>query len=121
MKKILLFVSILAMSCNSDDDNDTFYCTEEFVFGLNVNVKDAVSGAFLGEGVTVRAVDGSYSETLQLVETLPTFVGAGERAGNYVVTVSKDGYQTYVSSTVKVERDRCHVITETLEVVLRPE
>jgi len=122
MKKILLFVSILAISCNSDDNNDsTRTCTEEFVYGLNVNVKDAETDAVLQEGVLVKAVEGTYSETLETVESIPTFIGAGERPGSYVVTVSKEGYQTYTSPIVKVLADECHVLTETLNVELQPE
>ena len=123
MKKILLFMSVLAISCNSNDDSNdgVTNCTEEFVYGLNVNVKDAVTNAVLQEGVLVKAVDGTYSETLEIVENVPTFIGAGERAGSYVVTVSKEGYQTYISPAVTVEANVCHVLTETLNVALQPE
>jgi hypothetical protein len=123
MKKILLFLSIIAISCNSNDDNadNPTNCTEEFVYGLNVNVKDAATDAVLQEGVLVKAVDGSYVETLETVESIPTFLGAGERAGSYVITVSKDGYQTFTSPVVTVKADICHVLTETLNVELQPE
>ena len=123
MKKIFLFISLVAISCNSNDDdsNAVVNCTEEFVYGLNVNVKDAVTNAVLQDGVLVKAVDGTYSETLEIVENVPTFIGAGERAGSYVVTVSKEGYQTYTSPVVTVEANICHVLTETLNVALQPE
>lgn len=124
MKKILLFLSIIAVtvSCNSsDDDSNPTNCTEEFVYGLNVNVKDAVTNAVLREGVLVKAVDGTYIETLETVESIPTFVGAGERSGNYTVTVSKQGYQTFTSQVVSVKADECHVLTQTLAVALQPE
>lgn len=122
MKKILLFISLVAISCNNDDNNDgVVNCTEQFVYGLNVNVKDATTNAVLVDGVTVKAIDGSYVETLEISESIPTFLGAGERAGNYVVTVSKEGYQTYTSPVVTVDSDECHVLTETLNVALQPE
>lgn len=123
MKKILLFVSLIAISCNSNDDGSSadFNCTDIYVSGLNVNVKDATSNAVLVDGVLVRAVDGTYSETLETVESIPTFIGAGERPGNYVITVSKAGYQTYTSPVVTVDADECHVLTETLNVALQPQ
>lgn len=122
MKKILLFLSIIAVSCSSNDnDNNPTNCTEEFVYGLNVNVKDAATNATLQEGVLVVAVDGSYSETLELVESIPTFIGAGERPGNYVITVSKAGYQTFTSPVIAVDANECHVLTETVTVALQPE
>lgn len=122
MKKILLFISLVAISCNSNDDStDVVNCTEEFVYGLNVNVKDATTSSVLVDGVTVKAVDGTYSETLEAVENISTFLGAGERVGNYVVTVSKEGYQTFTSEVVSVEADQCHVLTKTVDVELQPE
>lgn len=123
MKKILLFISFIAISCNSNDDssNSVVNCTEEFVYGLHVNVKDAVTNAVLQDGVLVKAVDGTYSETLEIVENVPTFIGAGERVGAYTVTVSKDGYQTYTSPVVTVRGDQCHVLTQTLNVALQPQ
>lgn len=124
MKKIMLFLSILAISCNSNDDNDDGQtnCTDIFVYGLNVTVKDAVTDATLQEGVLVKAVDGSYVETLQ-VEEIPStvFVGAGERAGNYILTVSKDGYQTFTSQVITLTADECHVIGQDITVELQPE
>lgn len=123
MKKIMLFLSILAISCNSNDDNDgQTNCTDIFMYGLNVTVKDAVTNVTLQEGVLVKAVDGSYEETLQ-VEEIPSavFVGAGERAGNYILTVSKDGYQTFTSQVITLTADECHVIGQEITVELQPE
>lgn len=122
MKKILLFISLVAISCNSNDDStDVVNCTEEFVYGLNVNVKDATTNSVLVDGVTVKAVDGTYSETLEVVENISIFLGAGERVGNYVVMVSKEGYQTFTSEVVTVKADQCHVLTKTVDVELQPE
>lgn len=123
MKKIMLFLSILAISCNSNDDNDgQTNCTDVFMYGLNVTVKDAVTDVTLQEGVLVKAVDGSYEETLQVEENpSAVFVGAGERAGSYVLTVSKAGYQTFTSQTITLTADECHVIGQEITVELQPE
>ncbi|NBL65453.1 hypothetical protein GV828_09605 [Flavobacterium sp. NST-5] len=121
MKKIILLLIVLTLGCSNDDDNQR-YCTEEFVFGLEVTVKNAETGANLQEGVTVVATDGNYSETLELAYYgLSTFLGAGERRGNYTLTVTKAGFQTYVSQPINVTADECHVITERVTVELQPE
>jgi|AGTN01.2.fsa_nt_gi hypothetical protein len=65
MKKIILFLSISVLSCNSNDNNDDVNCTEDYRAGLTVTVKDAVTQADFQEGVTVTATDGSYSEVLE--------------------------------------------------------
>ena len=115
-------MAILSMSCSGDDDNDEVMCTEEARAGLMVTVKDAMDGAFLAEGVTVTAVDGSYTEELtNMPEFSVEFIGAYERAGNYTITVEKQGYVTYISPVIEVGEDICHVIGESVIVQLQPE
>lgn len=120
MKEMMLFMSILAISCNSSDDNNgATNCTDIFVYGLNVTVKDSLANEILQEGVIVKAVDGIYEETLQSEQsTSAVFVGAGERAGNYVLTVSKPGYETYTSGVITLTADECHVIPKEVAVAL---
>ncbi|HBI01320.1 MAG TPA: carboxypeptidase-like regulatory domain-containing protein [Flavobacterium sp.] len=123
MKKIFLLLActpfLLAMTCEDDDE---IYCTQEAKAGLNITVKDAVTDELLSTGVTVIAQDGSYSETLEQFpnEEVPVFIGAWERVGTYVVTVSKEGYQTFTSEPIVVTADVCHVIPELLTVELQP-
>lgn len=123
MKKIFLLLActpfLLAMTC---DDEDEIYCTQEAKAGLNITVKDAITDELLSTGVTVIAQDGSYSETLEQFpnEEVPVFIGAWERVGTYVVTVSKEGYQTFTSQPIVVTADVCHVIPELLTVELQP-
>lgn len=123
MKKIFLLLActpfLLATTCDDDDD---IYCTEEAKAGLNITIKDAVTNEILSTGVTVIAQDGTYTETLELFPGLEEFVfiGAWERVGNYTITVSKEGYQTYISEQIVVTADVCHVIPEQLIVELQP-
>lgn len=123
MKKLvflfLLTPMLLILGCENNNDDDPILCTQEFVDGLHVTVIDATSGQPLVENVSVKAKDGSYEENLELVPGLENlFAGAGERAGTYTVTVTKPGYQNYVSTPIVVTRDVCHVLTKSLTVTL---
>ena len=123
MKKLFIFflfsTVFFTSSCNDNDDNQIF-CTDQFVYGLNVIVLDASTGNPIFQDIEVKAVDGTYQELLELVPGLEyAFVGAGERAGTYVVTITKAGYQTYTSAPIVVTRDECHVIPQSLTVNLQ--
>ncbi len=121
MKKLFLLGILIGFwACNNDDDQtqDPVFCTEELRAGLEITVKDAANSMFLTEGVTVIAKDNEYSETLESFTGSNTFVGAYERVGTYTIIVSKDGFATKTSDPVIVDKDRCHVITETVEVLL---
>jgi hypothetical protein len=123
MKKLFLFFLFTTVffisSCEDNDDNQIF-CTDQFVYGLNVIVLDAVTGNPIFQDIEVKAVDGAYQELLELVPGLEyAFVGAGERAGTYIVTVTKAGYQTYTSAPIVLARDECHVIPQSLTVNLQ--
>ncbi|WP_297333321.1 carboxypeptidase-like regulatory domain-containing protein [Flavobacterium sp.] len=122
MKKIVLFAMMfsLVVSCSGDDDNNDVVCTEEARAGLNVTVKDAETSALLGEGITVVAKDGLYTETLQFLDAPAQFVGAWERAGTYTLTVTAEGYETFTSQPIAVGEDECHVISEIITVQLQP-
>lgn len=123
MKKIILLLMLspllIATSCDNDDNNQ-IVCTDQFVYGLNVIILDATTGNPIFQDVEVKAVDGTYQEILELVPGLEyAFVGAGERAGIYTVTITKTGYQTYISSPIVVNRNICHVIPQSLTVNLQ--
>lgn len=123
MKKLFLFFLFTTVffisSCEDNDDNQIF-CTDQFVFGLNVIVLDAVTGNPIFQNIEVKAVDATYQEILELVPSSEyAFVGAGERAGTYIVTVTKAGYQTYISAPIILTRDECHVIPQSLTVNLQ--
>ncbi len=123
MKKLvgLLLIVTLSWSCSTNDDNnDPINCTEVLVAGLSVTVKDDTTDAILTDGVLAIATDGSYTETLENLEGNQVFLGAWERAGNYILTVSKQGYQTFASNAIRVTEDECHVITAEVEIRLRP-
>ena len=123
MKKIFLLLActpfLLATTCDEEDD---IICTQEAKAGLNITVKDVVTNEFLSTGVSVIAQDGLYTETLEAIvgDNSTAFIGAWERQGTYIVTVSKQGYQTFTSAPIQVSRDECHVIPQLLNIALQP-
>jgi len=119
MKSLVILCFFLLSTCNNNDDGVA--CTQEAKAGLNVTVSLGNLTTITGEGITVVAVDGSYSETLTYYdESNPVFSGAYEREGNYIITVSKEGFQTYTSGTITVTSDICHVIPKMIQVNLQP-
>jgi len=103
-----------------DKDKDPIICTEEFVYGLSVTVKDANTNAVITENIAVTAKEGAYEEELMNTEGMDSFFGAGERSGNYIIEVIADGYQDFISDVIRVGEDQCHVIPEILEIMLQP-
>lgn len=123
MKKLFFFITLscLFLLSSCEDNDDQIVCTDQFVYGLNIIVLDAASGNPIFQDIEVKAVDGTYQEILELVPGLEyTFVGAGERAGTYVVTVTKAGFQTFTSAPIVLTRDECHVIPQSLTINLQP-
>ena len=118
MRFIALFCLVLMTQCN--DNNDPIFCTEEYVFGLSVTVKDANTNDILIEDITIVAQDGEYEEELMNIQGTNDFIGAGERSGNYIIKVTANNYQDFTSDVILVEADECHVIPETLQVLLQP-
>ena len=122
MKKLFLFFlfSTFLVTTSCEDADDQIVCTTQFVYGLNVIVLDASTGNPIFQDIEVKAVDGTYQEILELVPGLEyAFVGAGERAGTYVVTITKAGYQTYTSAPIILTRNECRVIPQSLTVNLQ--
>lgn len=122
MKNFILFLILVALlSCNSDDPNPQ-NCTEEYVYGLSVTVRDAVNNSIITESLTITASDGAYEEELMRIENSDSFFGAGEREGTYIIEITSNNYQTFISDPIVVGRteDDCHVVTEVLEFQLIP-
>lgn len=122
MKKFILFLIVVTLlACNSDDSNPQ-YCTEEYVYGLSITLRDAVDNTIITEGLTVTASDGFYEEELMRIENSNNFFGAGERDGTYVIEITSTNYQAFTSDPILVGRtdDDCHVITEIIEFQLTP-
>ncbi|HMC01045.1 MAG TPA: hypothetical protein VKN14_08430 [Flavobacteriaceae bacterium] len=120
MKYVLFSLMLFLAMCNTNDDDDQVFCTEQYVYGLSVIVKDANTNNIITENITVIARDGNYQETLMTIEGVDSFFGAGERAGSYFIEVTSTNYQPYISAAVLVAEDVCHVIPENVEIFLQP-
>ena len=119
MKRLVVIMLLGFSACSLDVDNpEESLCTQEFVYGLNVTVRDDKDNTIITEGITVIARNGDYAEELTVPEGLDIFIGAGERPGNYILEVTSDNYQPYISESIRVNADICHVIPRYIEILL---
>jgi hypothetical protein len=86
---ILFFLPLATMGCGEAQE-PPMACTAYAAAGLSVSVQSAASGQPICDA-SVTASEGSYSE--RLFESGCTFTGAYERAGNYVVRASREGFR----------------------------
>lgn len=117
---LLALLSVCSISCKTDDVPDSIICTEQFVYGLNITLKDAITSNIINSDVELIATDGTYQETLMTGNGIDSFFGAGERPGTYIVTVTSPNYQTFISDPITLISDECHVIPKTFEFSLQP-
>ncbi|MDC8005281.1 hypothetical protein POV27_14560 [Aureisphaera galaxeae] len=121
MKRFLfLSLALILFSCNNDDGGDSGGCTEVFVYGLSIDVIDSTTGNAVGSGITVTATDGNYSE--ELMFSLGSWIGAGERPGTYDISITSQQYTpaTFNNIVVTMTSDGCHVQTESREIFISP-
>ena len=117
---ICIIALLLFINCSSNDDDlqDPVTCTEVFVSGIQVQVKDVTTGGIISQGISVTIEDGDYLE--QLAFSFDTFFGAGERVGDYTITALGDGYISKTVGPIEVTEDECHVIPVLVEINLTP-
>ncbi len=99
--------------------NTGVVCTEIFVYGLNVTITDGNGDPV--SGGTLTLVDGDYTEIMMEIDPMGqsgVYVGAGERAGTYSLTIEADGFDTVTLDEITIGADECHVIPVELALSL---
>lgn len=121
MKYCTLLLALLFFGCSLDGiEPEEIVCTDEFVYGLQVIVRDNTTNDPITSGITVVAIDETYEEELQLAQGEDFYIGAGERPGNYIIQVTSANYVTFNSDVIQVSATQCHVITRVVEILLQP-
>ena len=115
-----IFCCFLASAC---DTAEPVLCTLEARPGIEIEVRDAVTGEAAAAGAVGIATENAFADTLMAFSPLPDGVplvltGLYERAGTYEILITKAGYNAWRVSGVKIERDECHVKTVRLEARL---
>jgi len=124
MKKTLVRLGLVALApllaaCPQNPLDDTA-CTMEARTAVQVEMRDARTGAALNGPATLTVRDGAFVETVEIPAEFASMGVAHERAGVYVVTVEKAGYRAWTRADVAVKRGECHVQTANLRAELVP-
>jgi hypothetical protein len=117
---VLLLVVSLG-GCKRTTEPGLVVCDLNAVPGIVVDIYDAVSGVPVADSASGTVVDGTYSDSLRphafdsSSMVLVARAAAYERAGTYLVSVQRAGYQQWTRSAVQVTKNVCHVNTVTLQ------
>lgn len=119
MRIAIFFVLVITLVSCKKDKKDNVVCTTEARAGLNVKVSTVEGRTLYADSIKVIALDAAFSETLTMVDRNELrYIGAVERAGNYMVTVSHPGMSMVTLKDIKVDKDECHVIPKHLDVII---
>jgi hypothetical protein len=117
---LVFAAGLILFAAGCGDTTGPGICTAQYVYGLNVEVRDALSHEPAADGATITASDGAYVDTLRVMPDGLLALGAGERAGVYTLTIRKPGYQVWESIGIRVDRDRCHVHPVVVQAGIQP-
>jgi len=110
------FAIVLAAQMVHGCDFPLGVCTDQLVYGIDVTVRDSVTGERLSTDPSGILIDGPYRETMEPAGPSRLW-GAPERPGTYDIEITADGYRTWNRKGVEVEMewDGCYVETVELE------
>lgn len=120
--RALLIVGALtllpAVECPFVPPDDGQVCTTLFAYGVSAMVTDNDTGDPIDNAV-LTLTQGDYSEVM---EAFPPggYVGAGERAGTYSLTINVPGVAEATVDDIKVTSDGCHVVGVALDIRVSP-
>jgi hypothetical protein len=111
LKLILPVCVIIFFGC--DDD---VVCTTEYVYAVEATLMDFETNRPLEAVKPIgRIYEANYSDSMIIShksENMNEYIlllGAGERPGNYSVSIDVDGYQTWKQDNIIVTKNECHV------------
>jgi hypothetical protein len=107
-------VAQLAVTGCSSSTPTGVACTAIYVYGISLEVQNALTGARITDSAAVQVTDGSYVESYNYLGPASqpysgVLSAAGERAGTYSISIRKNGFAPYDTTGIKVTRDLCHV------------
>lgn len=106
--RLAVFLAAAVLAGCGDDSTGPTACTEEFRYGISIEVRDGGTGDPAAAGAEGTLTEGDYVENLMVFGD-DLMLGAGERAGTYDVLITKVGYEDWSASRVTVTADECHV------------
>lgn len=118
----ILFLTVLpAVECDLPNPfipDDGQVCTTLYAYGISAQVTDDATGDPINNAV-LTLTDGDYSEVMQAFPP-GGYVGAGERPGNYTLTIEVPGVATGTIDDLDLGFDGCHVIGVALDIRVSP-
>jgi hypothetical protein len=103
-KRLAIPLLAAALAGCGDDSTGPIACTEEFRYGITIEVRDGGTGEPAAVGAEGTLTEGDYVEELMIF-------------GDDVL-ITKPGYEDWTASRVTVTADECHVRTVALEANL---
>lgn len=124
---LILVLSVAVSACDSLSD-ESVLCPDVITHAVEVEIRNAETGAPEAENASGRLTDGDYVDTMEpAVRTeyqgevvLVSLRGAEERAGTYDVLIEKQGFEPWTRTGVEPGVGECGVETERLEAALVP-
>lgn len=116
---LLLAAAVVAAGCRVE----SFACTAHIQPAIIVTIIDSATGEPRAESASGVARDGTFTDSLRPHAFNGTAMtsrqAAGERPGNYTVTIVAPGYRDWQAAGLRVSRGDCHVQTNSVEARLQ--
>lgn len=115
-------IVVLSAACGASEINTGPVACGSDSPALIVLVRDSISGAFAGGGVTVTATSAAYSFTATTapgIDAVPRTVPGGP--GTYTLTARKTGYRDWTKNGIQVAAEGtgpCAANAKTVEVTV---
>jgi len=119
---VAVVFGVLAAALCSCDENDVGVCPAVINPGVEVEVRDALTGLPAASGAAGIVFDDSFSDSLRISgyagDDALRMAAAWGRSGSYSVVIQKPGYRVWTDSHVVAARGRCGVITARIKARL---